>query len=357
MNKHSKIRFLYMSVMAAAAILSVYLIWYFYFYHGDPVVNQDKAKEKTADLMVLGSYHEDMIKLLTELFARQSKIKIDYVRMSTQDAEAKLIAEKGNTGFDVWIGGTVDAHEILKKKQILCKCEAAAEKNIANRFRDKDEVWKAQYIEVLSIGINNSRWEKEFAVKGIKKPTGLEDLLHPAFKGEVILPSPETSGTGYTFLASVLAEMGEEKGWKYLEQLNKQIGQYTYSGYTPAEKVGLGEYLICINFFSDQQIVSSNGYDMESRIYQNAGWTIVPVSLIAKKEIKEEAKQFIDFCLSQEASDLLRGLGNVLTVRENGDQIDAGLRLSDLQLNNQFEPTAMIDKKEENIRRFLQLVQ
>lgn len=314
-----------------------------------------QGRERT--LFVLGSYHEDMIKALTEIYANKYQVKVDYVRMPTQDAEAKLIAEKDNISFDVWIGGTVDAHEVLKRDNILVKSQVEEEKLIPDLYRDKDGVWKPQYIEVLSIGINQDRWDAEFANLGIEKPQTLEDLLNPAFKGEIIMPNPETSGTGYTFLASVLAEMGEEKGWQYLADLNNQIGQYTYSGYSPAEKVGLGEYVICLNFLSDQDLVNTSGYPVESYVYDKAGWTVVPVSMTAKKGDRAEAQSFIDFCLSREACEVLVGLGNVLVVREDCFFQEGKYQLSDLRLNHNFNPIMQIKEKERIIKQFLKLMQ
>ena len=67
-------------------------------------------------------------------------------------------------------------------------------------------------MEVLSIGINKEKWNKEFAGKNIPYPNTLKDLLNPAFKGEIVMPNPNLSGTGYIFLASVIEAMGEEKG-------------------------------------------------------------------------------------------------------------------------------------------------
>ena len=82
----------------------------------------------------------------------------------------------------------------------------------------------------------------------MEPPSTLQDLLNPAFKGEIIIPDPSTSGTGYTFLSSLLQLIDEKKGWEFIEAINGQVGQYTASGYTAAEKTGLGEYLICVNF-------------------------------------------------------------------------------------------------------------
>ena len=86
--------------------------------------------------------------------------------------------------------------------------------------------------------------------------------------------------------------MGEEKGWAYLKALKPQIAQFTPSGFTPGQKAGAGEYLICLNFVSDQNLVSAKGQKLHSTIYDQA----------ANDEV---AKAFIDFVLTKEAGDIL----------------------------------------------------
>ena len=313
-----------------------------------------KRDEASSDeLRIIGSYHEDMVKSLAEMYGEKYGCQVSYVRMPTGDAEAKLIAEMENPTCDVWIGGTVDAHEILKEKGILVSCQTQGEKEIPPQYLDADGVWKTQYVEVLSIGINSERWENEFAVEGIEKPTTLEDLLNPVYKGEIIIPDPVTSGTGYTFIASVLSAMGEEEGWKYLEKLNAQVGQYTSNGYTAAEKTGLGEYLVCVNFLSDQLLVKSYGYPLDNCVYEGAGWTAVPVSLTSGGKNNPEARRFIEFCLTKEACDVLVSLGNVLAVR---DDCIGETKLENLSLNRNFNAVNETEAKTDRIQRFVEMM-
>ena len=307
-------------------------------------------------LNILGSYHEDMVKSMAEMYGAKYGVEVSYIRMPTQDAEARLLAEQSMPTCDVWIGGTVDAHELLKERNVLTSCTTEEEANIPEIYLDPDGVWKTQYVEIMSIGINTDRWEAEFEPLGLKKPETLSDLLAPEYRGEIIIPDPSTSGTGYTFLSSVLSDMGEEEGWKYLEALNTQVGQYTYSGYTASEKVGLGEYLICLNFLSDQLLVKSYGYPVESIMYDEAGWTAVPVSLVTGAPNRAEAERFLNFCLSSEACSVLVGLGNVLPVREDLSNFPEGFGVSELKWNKSFSPISDTEEKSERISRFLELM-
>ena len=85
-----------------------------YFKISDNFKNKDDCMQDTDELKIIGSYHEDMIKSLVEVYAKENNCKVSYVRMPTQVAQKRLIAEKDKPVYDVWIGGTVDAHELLK---------------------------------------------------------------------------------------------------------------------------------------------------------------------------------------------------------------------------------------------------
>lgn len=309
------------------------------------------------ELSILGSYHEDMVKRQAELFEQKTGCKVTYLRMPTGEAVAKLTAEKDNPTVNVYIGGTVDAHENLKEQGILAAYHSPVEGELPAAYVDPDGVWKGQYLETLSIGVNTERWEEEFADLGIEMPTTLEELLNPAFKGEIITPNPATSGTGYAFVSSVLDYFGEEEGWKYIEAFNEQIGQYTSSGYTPAEKAGLGEYLICVNFLADQLIVQTSGYPMTSTVYEGAGWSMCPVSIMEGSQTNPAAQQFIDFCLGKEALDSLVELANVVAVRDDCIAPEGGSKLSELNFNRDYDPIGAAAHKKDTIEKLSAIIE
>ena len=135
------------------------------------------------EISILGSYHEDMVKRLAEMFEERTGCKVSYLRMPTGEAVAKMTAEKDNPSVNVYLGGTVDGHENLVQQGLLVPYKSSTEAEIPSEYLDPNGVWKSQYIETLSIGVNTERWEKEFADSGLEMPTTLEELINPAFKG------------------------------------------------------------------------------------------------------------------------------------------------------------------------------
>ncbi len=57
----------------------------------------------------------------------------------------------------------------------------------------------------------------------IEAPTRLQDLTQPKYKNSLILQDPRMSSPGLQFLIWVLTEMGEDKGFEFLEQIRDSV--------------------------------------------------------------------------------------------------------------------------------------
>lgn len=296
--------------------------------------NGDSLAGQELDIYV--SFHEDMGKRLAAMFEEETGVKVNYIRIPTGEAVTRMKAEKESPNASVWIGGTADAHENLKNEKILEAYTSKNEGDIPEQFKDPDGVWKGLYVETLSIGVNTDRFDKEFKDKGVEMPKTLEDLTNPAFKGEIITPDPSTSGTGFTVAASILHDKGESEGYAFIKDLYANVGQFTSSGYTPGEKTGTGEYLIALNFFADQLIIKESGFPVESTVYENAGWNVVPISKIANGKNSSAADAFIDFCLTKQAADALVEIAHVVSVRSDANAPVGGKAIAELPIDQSF---------------------
>ena len=76
------------------------------------------------------------------------------------------------------------------------------------------------------------------------------------------MANPNSSGTAYTMLATMVQLMGEDKGFEYLKALHANINQYTKSGSAPIKAAGLGETTIGIVFMHDAVAQTAAGFPM-----------------------------------------------------------------------------------------------
>ena len=185
-----------------------------------------------------------------EFEAKYPMITVNYIRMSSGEAVAKLQAEKDAPTFDIMWGGPIDGYVAAKESGVLEQYESPNLGNIINPdlMMDADHYWVGVYVGSLGFA-TNTNWLA--AHPDAKAPTSWDDLLKPEFTGQVMVAHPSSSGTSYTALSTILQMRGEEAGWEYIKKYAAQISQYTKSGAAPAKFVGLGEAAVAIVFSHD----------------------------------------------------------------------------------------------------------
>lgn len=292
---------------------------------------------KGKKLVVYVVFHEEEGKRLLEMFKEKTGCETSYMSIPTGEALTRAIAEKDAPKADIFLGGPADVHEALKSKGVSEKYVSKTAKDIPDQYKDKDGFWTGMYVGPLAIGLNKDRWEKEFKNKGLKKPETYEDLLNPAYKGEIIMPDPATSGTAYAFVSTLAQSMGEDKAFDYLQKLKGNVAQFTSSGFAPVQKVGAGEYLLCVNFIEDQLLVKKSGFPVESIIPKNTGWQVGSVSVIKNGPNSEAAKAFMDFVLSKEAGDLQTDLTQATSTRDDVRTPEGGKKAAELTIFKEYD--------------------
>jgi iron(III) transport system substrate-binding protein len=146
--------------------------------------------------------------------------------------------------------------------------------------------------------VNNERLK----AKGLPMPTSWEDLLNPAFKGEIVMPNPASSGTGYLQIQSILQMRGEEKGWEYLKGLDKNIAQYIKSGSRPCNVASAGEFAVGASFALRAIKNVAEGFPITMVLpKEGAGNELEANALVAGSKKKDAAKRFLDWTLSTSA--------------------------------------------------------
>ena len=311
---------------------------------------------KGKELVVYVAFHENEGKALLEAFKKKTGANFSFIRMPAGEIVARVQAEKGAPKADIILAGAAENHQFLKNAGLLLPYKSpVAEKDVPEYYRDKDGYWTGFYVGPLAIGINKEYWDREFAPKGLSMPKTFEDLLNPAFKGEIVMPDATTSGTGYTLIASLVQAWGEDKAFDYLKKLRGQIAQYTGSGFKPGQMVGSGEYLIAINFVFDQWLVASRGMPLVSIVPEGIGWEIGAVSIIKGGPNPDVAKAFVDFMLSKEAGDIHSSMTQRVSVRADVPVPEGATPLEQMPINKNFSFEKAAEQRKELIERWKSL--
>jgi iron(III) transport system substrate-binding protein len=123
--------------------------------------------------------------------------------------------------------------------------------------------------------------------------------LKPVYKGHVQMANPNSSGTAYTTLATIVQLFGEEGGFEYMKSLHANINNYTKSGSAPIKAAARGENTIGIVFMHDAVKQAVSGFPIKVVApCEGTGYEIGSMSIIAGARNLENAKKFYDWALT-----------------------------------------------------------
>ena len=269
-------------------------------------------------LVVYCSAQNTMCEQETMAFEKKYGIKTSFIRGGTGTILAKIDAEKDNPQGDVWYGGTLDPHSQAGEMGLLEAYKSSNLAQIPEQFRDpakiKGNYSSAIYLGVLGFGINPERLKK----LNLPTPKCWKDLADPAYRNEIQAADPQSSGTGYTQLATYIQLWGEDEAFKYLKELNKNVSQYTKSGNTATRNTARGETAIGIGFLHEYSLEKAKGAPVELVVpCEGTGYEIGGVSIIKGARNLENAKLFVDWALSKEAQELTWKKGEAYSILTN----------------------------------------
>lgn len=129
------------------------------------------------------------------------------------------------------------------------------------------------------------------------------------------MPDPNSSGTGYLHVVSLLQGMGEAKGWAQLEAVDPNMAQYTSSGSKPCKAARAGEYTVGASLAFTALKSIESGYPLEMVIPEGgAGYELEASGLLSSSKNKTDAKRFLEWTLSKDATDLYGSFKALITV-------------------------------------------
>lgn len=136
------------------------------------------------------------------------------------------------------------------------------------------------------------------AQKGLPVPTSYEDLLKPEYKNLIAMPNPKSSGTGYIYLKSLVNAWGDEKAFKYFDDLytSGNMMQFTSSGSGPINLLVQGEIAIAMGMTSQAVIQKNEGQPFEILFFEpGAPYTACGYGIVEGKQNNQAVKDVFEF--------------------------------------------------------------
>ncbi len=253
------------------------------------------AAARAADpINVYTIWPENYARPMFQEFEKQTGIKVNFLRFSSGEALARVIAEKNNPRIDVLFGGPVETFAAGIKEGIFAPYKSPSFDKLPARFKQADGLWMAIADDPL-VFMTNGAFLK---ANKLQPPASWDDLLNPAYKNGLQMADARTSGTAVTRIFSVLEVNGrdEDKAFAYLKKLRQNVQVYTKSGGGGTLPVGLGQAAGGIFFIVDALETKAKGYDVViSFPKEGIGTSAEAIALIKGAKNPEAGKKLIDF--------------------------------------------------------------
>jgi len=235
-------------------------------------------------------------------FEKASGIKVTVVQKATGEMLAQVKAERANPKGDIWWAGPADSYLQAADEGLLEEYRSPIVAQLydwAQRISDisKNHV-AGVYGGIIALGYNTEIGEK----KKLPVPKCWKDLLDPALKGEVMLGNPNSSGTAYLMLATLVQVMGEDAAFRYMVDLNRNVTSYARSGIGPMTAVTRGEVYLGSTVLHGVINEIVRGFPVLPVLpCEGVGYEVGSMAIIKGARNLDAAKKFYDWALTADA--------------------------------------------------------
>ena len=238
-------------------------------------------------------------------FEKATGIKTTVTQKATGELFAQIKAEGANPKGDIWWAGPGDAFLQAAEEGLLETYKSPNLDQLQPWAKREAELSKYRvagvYGGILALGYNTEIFDR----KKLPVPKCWKDLTNPIYKGEVMLSNPNSSGTAYMMLASLVQVFGEDEAFKYMKALNANVNQYARSGIGPMTAVTRGETGIGSTVLHGVINEVVRGFPVKAILpCEGVGYEVGSMAIIKGARNMDNAKKFFDWALTPTAQQI-----------------------------------------------------
>ncbi|RMF86717.1 MAG: extracellular solute-binding protein [Nitrospinota bacterium] len=216
-----------------------------------------KAYAQKKTLTVWSIWPEQWIREIFPVFEKETGIHIEWIRQSSGQILARVIASAGKPDASVMFGGPVPTFLPAKEKGLLERYVPPSAATLPDKYKDPDGYWMGIAVDPLCFYSN-----KEFlAEKRLEAPRSWFDFLRPEYAKSIQMADPRTSGTAYQRIVTLITIMHDEDlAFFYMKKLKKSVQVYTEHGGGGIIPISTGEAGTGVYFLVDALDAVHKGY-------------------------------------------------------------------------------------------------
>ena len=193
-----------------------------------------------------------------------------------------------------------------------------------------------RYIPLTKFSVGVVINTETMEMQNLPIPQSYVDLLNPIYRGNISMPSPKASGTGYGFYKGLVDYMGEENALNYFEEFQKNVKHFTSSGSGPVNNLRLGETAIGIALIFQSALERNSGVPLQLLNFEEGyPYNISGMGIVNGHENKNYIKEVFNYVATEfNMADKINNVPEKI-FKEQGETVIAN-----------FPPFANMDMKE-----------
>ena len=262
-----------------------------------------EAQQRTRLTVYTALENEQLAPFKAAAEAAVPGIEIAWVRDSTGVITARLIAERANPRADVVWGLSVFSMLQMEALDMLEPYTPRGADALRPNFRSARApmTWTGMDAFVSAICFNRIVAQQ----RNLPRPSSWADLLNPAFRGQISMPNPASSGTGFLTVAGWMAAQGEGPAWEFMTRLHENMSVYTHSGSAPCNNAARGEVGLGLSFDRRAVTLVNQGAPIDVIVpTDGVGYDLEATAILRGTRNLEAARRLADFAVSREANQL-----------------------------------------------------
>ncbi|MDB5369794.1 MAG: iron transporter substrate-binding protein [Roseomonas sp.] len=238
-------------------------------------------------------------------FQKETGIRVNMSQKGSGEVLAQIRAEAQNPRGDIWFGGTGDPHLQAAEDKLTAEYRSPTLDQLHDWARKQAEESKFRTVGIYAGALGFGYNSELLARRNAAAPACWKDLLDPRFRNEIQMANPQSSGTAYVMIATIVQLMGEEPAFEYLKGMHRNVNAYPRSGTGPIKAVARGETGVSISFVHDAVTERLGGFPVQYVVpCEGTGYEIGSMSIIAGSRNERNARRFYDWALTPAAQQL-----------------------------------------------------